>query len=197
MLEKDLSIDFASYCERFVGKQETIGRNDGPNIRVWKHLLGPGVEQAKGIPWCAIFVAGNLMLRNGLDRRGLLAALGWPAKQPAYLESCDWWLAAALSGRIPGIELVDEPARNDVCLMLARRADGSYSRTDARHIYICRGSANTHDDTISTIEGNTVPGFVEGTQSREGVGAYARFRSFEPGRQVAFRLPSSLVEVHP
>ena len=189
-------IDLASYAELFIGKKEDFGRNDGPEIREWKRLLGPGVESAKGIAWCAIYVTAMVMLRNGLNRAQLLDALGWPRKKPAYFESCDWWLSAGLSNSVPGIQVVDEPARNDIGLLHARRADGSYIPTDARHIWIYRGVVNPHDDTVPTIEGNTVPGFVEGSISREGVGVYSRFRSHEAKRQTSLRLLPSLVEVH-
>ena len=191
-------IDLASYAELFIGKKENLGRNDGPEIREWKRLLGPGVEQAKGIAWCAIYVFGTLMQRNGLTDRGeLLDALGWPRKKPAYLESCDWILQAAMSNGVPGLQLVDAPDRNDLGLLMARRANGSYSKTDARHVYICRGPIDQADDLVPTVEGNTMPGLVEGAQSREGQGVYARFRSVEPGRQVFVRLPNPLVEVSP
>ena len=99
-------IDVAS---RYEGKQETFGANDGPNIRIWKQELGPGVAQAVGIPWCGIFVANVFMMRNRLNRKQLCSKLGF-RPSVTYFESCDSWaseiisLNASLLGRsLPGI----------------------------------------------------------------------------------------------
>lgn len=184
---------------KYVGKQETYGRNDGPNIRAWKALLGPGVSGAKGIPWCAIFLAAVLMLRNNMTRRQLVAKLGFrPGK--TFLESCDSWVGEILAydencrlkGRPDDCYVVTDPRPGDIGFIMERDADGGYSATKAHHVFIV--SAAPPGYLLETIEGNTVPGGAEGKLSREGDGVYERYRGTEniDERYLFARFSSSL-----
>lgn len=189
---------------KYVGKQETDGRNDGPQIRAWKALLGPGVAGAKGIPWCAIFVAAVLMLRNGMTRRQLVAKLGFrPGK--TFLESCDSWVSEILAhdencrlkGRPDDCYVVTSPRAGDIGFIMERDASGRYSKTKAHHVFIV--AAAPAGWLLETIEGNTVPGGAEGKLSREGDGVYERYRGVENmGEMYLFaRFPSSLTGAVP
>lgn len=185
----------------YLGNQETFGSNDGPNIRRWKAALGSGVAKAPGIPWCSIFVSNVLMERNGLDRKGLVAALGFRPGS-TFLESCDTWIAevaalahangdsreALLKRGLPFF--VDTPRANDLVLLMKPVIAG-FSKTDAHHIAIARGITD-NQGIIPTIEGNTVPE-GGGAVSREGTSVCERGRNFLPlGRLRFIRLPDSL-----
>lgn len=171
-----------------------MGRNDGPNIRIWKAMLGPGVSGAAGIPWCAVFVAAKLMERNRLNRKQLVAKLGFRPGS-TYLESCDSWLAEAAlrADQISGARLVDAPRAGDLFLLMAHSARTGYSDRDAIHIGFVASTVT--EGRISTIEGNTSPGLVEGASSREGQGAYERSRLVQPGRLKFIRLPVELTGI--
>lgn len=176
-----------------LGPQETLGRNDGPNIRMWKAMLGPGVAGAPGIPWCAVFVSAKLMERNKLNRKQLISKLGFRPGS-TYLESCDSWLAeaSARAGAPGGAVLVDVPRAGDLFLLMAHSRAG-YSSKDAIHIGFVASTVT--EGRISTVEGNTSPGLVEGAASREGQGAYERSRLVEPGRLKFIRLPVELTGI--
>lgn len=183
----------------YLGKQETLGPNDGPNIRIWKALLGPGVANAVNVFWCSVFVFGILMERNGLTRKQLIAKLGFRPGQ-TFPESCDSFLAELRAAHVKtlglpktpeSIRLVSEPRAGDIGFMMAKKADGTYSETDARHIFIVTGPAV--NGLVPTIEGNTIPGMIEGNASRNGDGVYERFRSIVPKERCKFyRIHSSL-----
>lgn len=189
-------------ASRYLGKQETFGRNDGPNIRAWKTLLGPGVAGAIGIPWCAIFVAAMLMLRNGLNRRQLVAKLGF-RPGGTFLESCDSWVGEIIahdascraSGRPDDCYIVQVPQPGDIAFLMERDARGAYSKTKAHHVFIVTEARP--NCALRTIEGNTVPGGAESKLSREGDGVYHRFRGIENigERYIFARFPSSLTGV--
>ena len=192
-----------SRASLYLGKQETLGPNDGPNIRRWKAELGPAISAAVAIPWCGIFVFNMLLERNGLDRRHLVAALGF---RPGsfYPESCNSWLeetqALAQRGMPPApgvpipalspVTLVTEPRPCDLFLLAAPVPGGGYSRTHVHHVGFV--TAPIDSGAFSTIEGNTVPGTVEGPASREGDGVYRRSRTVEPGKLFFLRLPATL-----
>jgi hypothetical protein len=192
----------------YLGKQEILGSNDGPNIRRWKSEMGAGVASAGPIPWCGIFVFNMLMERNGIDRRHLVAALGF---RPGsfYPESCDSWLeeTKALAQRgmppVPGqpipalapVTLVTEPRACDLLLLAVPVLGGGYQPNKVHHIGFCTSSILTDPgagSVLSTIEGNTVPGGVEGPASREGDGVYRRTRTVAPGKLLFLRLPAAL-----
>ena len=189
-------------ASKYAGKQETFGRNDGPNIRAWKTLLGPGVAGAIGIPWCAIFVAAMLMLRNGLNRRQLVAKLGFRPGS-TFLESCDSWVGEIIahdascraSGRPDDCYIVQVPQPGDIAFLMERDARGAYSKTKAHHVFIVTEARP--NCALRTIEGNTVPGCAESKLSREGDGVYHRFRGIENigERYIFARFPSSLTGV--
>lgn len=173
---------FWERAQLYVGKQETFGSNDGPNIRRWKAMLGSGVVAARGIPWCAIFGTAMLMERNGLNRRGLLDALHFRPGS-TYFESCDSWVAEveflSKQPKQSGVEYpcfvdLDDVRPGDIVLLMKRNLDGSWSKTDAHHYAICR--QKPLDLSIPTVEGNTVPGTGSDRASREGDGVYDRFR---------------------
>lgn len=187
----------------YLGKQETFGINDGPNIRRWKAALGPGVASAARIPWCGIFVFNMLLERNGIDRRHLVAALGF---RPGHFfpESCDSWvveimaLAQRGSPPVPGqaiaalapVVFVTDPRPGDLFFMMVQESDGTFSKTDAHHTGICTGFMAAL--IVPTIEGNTVSGSGDGQISREGDGVYRRTRTQSPGKLLFARLPVSL-----
>lgn len=192
----------------YLGKQETLGSNDGPNIRRWKSEMGPGISAAGPIPWCAIFVFNMLMERNGIDRRHLVAALGF---RPGsfYPESCDSWLdeTKALAQRgmppVPGqpipalapVTVVTDPRPGDLLLLAVPAFGGGYMVNKVHHIGFCASTVLTDPGAgsiINTVEGNTVAGNVEGPVSREGDGVYRRTRSLAPGKLLFLRLPVSL-----
>ena len=182
-------MNIIEYGSQFIGHHETDGKNAGPLIDKWKKLLGPGVASAKGISWCAVYVSAMLMERNGLDRKGLIKAISFPPGV-VYLEACDAWLWAAQTGKVPGLKIVTDPRPGDIFLMMAKDKSGKYSTKDAHHIGFV--SAKVDHMTIATLEGNTVPGFVEGATSRNGGGTWARSRSLTTGRMVFLRLSSNL-----
>lgn len=185
----------------YIGKQETLGPNDGPNIRIWKALLGPGVANAVNVFWCSVFVFAMFLERNGLSRKQLVAKLGFRPDK-TFPESCDSLLAECHAVQIKGLGLprTSEDIRivssehvraGDVGFMMKKLPDGTYSKTDARHIYIVTGPPS--GGLVPTIEGNTTPGMIEGEASRNGDGTYERFRSIVPkGRTIFVRFPSSL-----
>lgn len=194
----------------YLGKQETLGSNDGPNIRRWKSEMGAGVASAGPIPWCGIFVFNMLLERNGIDRRHLVAALGF---RPGsfYPESCNSWAdetqALALRGRPPAsggpipalapVVAVDDPRPNDLFLLAVPAFGGGYLANRFHHVGIITSKIYTSVDVegqtmFSTVEGNTVPGGVEGPASREGDGVYRRTRTVAPGKLLFLRLPAAL-----
>lgn len=183
----------------YLGKQETDGPNDGPNIRIWKGRLGPGVANAPNVLWCSVFVFNMLMERNGLNRKQLVAALGF-TPGATYPESCDSFLSQLRAAHVRAlnlprsneqVRLVSDPMPGDIGFMMAKNLDGTYSETDARHVYIVTGKPV--GNVVPTVEGNTVPGTVEGNASRNGDGVYDRWRSIIPKpRNKFYRLPSSL-----
>lgn len=188
---------------RYIGKQETFGRNDGPNIRVWKALLGSGVAQAVGIPWCAVFLSAVLMLRNGLNRRQLVAKLGFRPGQ-TWFESCDSWVGEIIAhdascrtaGRPDDCYIVQVPQPGDIAFLMERDDHGIYSKTKAHHVAIVTEALPNH--ALRTIEGNTVPGGADSVASREGDGVYTRFRGIENMREryLFARFPSTLTGVN-
>ena len=188
MAERPTILDVARL---HLGPQETLGRNDGLNIRVWKTMLGPGVAGAAGIPWCAVFVAAKLMERNKLSRKQLVAKLGFRPGS-TYLESCDSWLAeaGARGDQLGGARLVDAPRPGDLFLLMAHSQRTGYSQRDAIHIGFVASVVT--EGRIATIEGNTSPGLVEGASSRDGQGAYERSRLVDVGRLKFIRLPVEL-----
>lgn len=183
----------------YLGKQESFGPNDGPNIRVWKGRLGPGVAQAANVFWCSVYIFNMLMERNGLNRKQLIAKLGFRPGM-TYPESCDSLLAECVAVQVKGlglprsnedIRIVSDPKAGDIGFMMKKLPDGTYSKTDARHIFIVTGAAS--GGLVPTVEGNTTPGMVEGEASRNGDGVYERFRSIVPkGRCIFVRFPSNL-----
>lgn len=177
-------------ADAYIGKRETDGPNDGPEIRRWKLEMSRYISECAGIPWCGIFVAAMLMERNHLSRTKLIEALGFDPRV-AFLESCDSWLLNSMKAKL----LVDAPVPGDLFLVMAplkRTPSGTiYSNSDALHIGICT-SRLEEGNLVQTIEGNTTPGTVEGKRSHNGDGVYRRTRLFQPGRLKFIRLPARL-----
>lgn len=174
-------------ASRYLGKHETYGKNDGPEIRKWKAMLGAGVVAAPRIPWCGIYLAAMLMIRNDMNRRQLVAALRFRPGS-TFFESTDSWVAEF---RAAGYELfLDDPRPGDLFFRMKRLPDGSFSRSDADHCGIVSGRIQA--GSFRTIEGNTTPGTTEGASSREGDGAYSRSRIYVRGRYLFARLLSKL-----
>lgn len=190
----------------YLGRQEVYGPNDGPNIRRWKQAMGPGLPIAAPLPWCGIFVFNMMLERNKIERRHLVAALGF---RPGsfFPESCTSWHdeVVALQHRaapfVPGqlvpalapTVFVDDPRPGDIFLLAKRLPDGSYSATEFEHMGICTASwGEAVPRSVRTIEGNTVSGDATDHASREGNGTYRRQRFQEPGKLRFIRPPVSL-----
>jgi len=190
----------------YLGRQEVFGPNDGPNIRRWKQAMGPGLPVSAPLPWRGIFPFNMLLERNKIERRYLVAALGFrPGK--FFPESCTSWLEEVLDLQkrgmppvlgeaIPALAptiLVEDPRPNDIFLLAKRLPDGTYSATEMEHMGICTSLwLPTSPRLVGTIEGNTVSGEASDCASREGNGVYRRQRVGASGKLRFIRPPVSL-----
>lgn len=157
----------------YVGKQETLGPNDGPLLRTMRSsLLYPG---APACSWCALFVTWCLTrahmpeTHSAKERRAALReAIGFT--KPFYLESChDWYTQGKALG------LVDKkPQAGDLFLLLNK---------DKRAHHIGFVTEALPESEFRTIEGNTNTG-----GSDNGDGVYERTRNVADA--VFFHLPA-------
>ncbi len=163
-------------ARRFLGKLETDGPNDGPEIRAM--LAEFGIH--KPASWCAIDVAHSLCEAYGLQgRAGLRAALGFAS--PFYVDSTRDWLAQARR-----LDMVtDTPRAGDLAVFL----DG---KREACHIGFVEAPPRIlgAQAVFTTIEGNTSSG--EAGSQTNGDGRYRRARKWEPWRFAFIALPDAL-----
>lgn len=171
-------------AKSYQGNQETAGANRGPLVDKWKGMVSKGLTAAP-IPWCGCFVFAMLCETNGMDRKKLAAALGYDFKT-WFPEGTDSWLQQARATKT----LTLEPSVGDLFLLM-RPLKKVYSTTDAYHIGIVAGPV-TKGSPFMTIEGNTVPGTVEGALSREGTSVAVRTRNAKPGAVVFIKIPEAL-----
>lgn len=156
-------------ARKYLGKQELIGPNEGAVISAMKQFLG---VEAKGVSWCAIFVAWILCRAHGLTEKALRFMLGFAS--PWYSESTRDWYAQAVKAAM----LTDDPEPGDVFILL-----------DGHGVPHHTGFVTTKldaDGRFGTIEGNT-----NDDGSNNGDGVYIRKRNARSG--VAFiRIPQEL-----
>jgi hypothetical protein len=141
-------------ARKYLGKQELIGPNEGAVISAMKQFLG---VDAKGVSWCAIFVAWILCRAHGLTEKALRVMLGF--QSPWYSESTvDWFAQAKRAGMV-----VVAPEPGDVFILLDKNGTPHHT-----------GFVTTAPDRLGmfgTIEGNT-----NDDGSNNGDGVYLRTR---------------------
>lgn len=172
------------HAMQYVGIQETTGPNRGPLVDKWKGMVSKGLATTP-IPWCGCFVFAMLCEVNNMDRKSLTAALGYAAKG-WFPEGTDSWLQQATAAKT----ITQEPSVGDLFLLMRPLKKG-YSKNDAYHIGIVAGPV-TKGQPFATVEGNTVPGKVEGAASREGNAVAARTRRALSGAVVFIKIPEAL-----
>lgn len=157
----------------YLGKQETLGPNDGPLLRTIREaLLYAG---APACSWCALFTSWCIIrahipeAHSAKERRAALRkAIGFT--KPFYLESCQDWYTQGKS-----LGLVDKkPATGDVFLLLDKTGHAHHTGFVTEVL---------PEGEVRTIEGNTNTG-----GSDNGDGVYERTRNVA-GRMVFFHLP--------
>jgi hypothetical protein len=160
----------------YLGKQETLGPNDGPLLRTMREsLLYAG---SPACSWCALFVSWCLTrayvpeTRSAKElRASLREAIGF--SKPFYLESChDWYTQGKALG------LVDKkPQAGDLFLLLSK---------DKRAHHIGFVTEVLPEGEFGTIEGNANTG-----GSNNGDGVYERTRNVADA--VFFHLPAEFL----
>jgi hypothetical protein len=175
------------YAKQFLGLQETAGANRGPLVDKWKAM----VSKALGLlptPWCSCFVFAMLCEFNKLTKKDLAAKLGFDA-DTWFPESTHSWLDQAVkAGRI-----TYSPTRGDVFLLLKPDGHGGFIPGQPHHAGLLDfPGCPAVGDSMDTVEGNTVPGHLDGALAREGNGAYARFRKVQRGEFVFISIPDDL-----
>lgn len=163
-------------ARKHLGKQETLGPNDGPLLRIIRDgLLYPG---APACSWCALYVSWCLTqaympeAKTAKDRRTVLRkALGFSS--PFYLESCqDWYIQGGLLKAI-----FPTPQAGDIFLLLNKKGRAHHTGFVSEVL---------PEGEFRTVEGNTNTG-----GSDNGDGVYERARRVAD-RAVFFRPPESL-----
>lgn len=182
-------MNIIEFAKQFVGLQETTGSNRGPLVDKWKGAVAKGLATS-AIPWCGCFVFAMLAEFNNLDRKELAKRMGYNGKD-WWPESTDSWLAQARGNAT----ITDAPTPGDL-FVLMRPGKTSFSKTDAYHIGFVAGPV-VKGAVFQTIEGNTVPGTVEGKASREGNSVALRSRVAKEGSVVFFTVPQSLKGAFP
>lgn len=160
----------------YLGKQETLGPNDGPLLRTMREsLLYAG---SPACSWCALFVSWCLTrayvpeTRSAKElRASLREVIGF--SKPFYLESChDWYTQGKALG------LVDKkPQAGDLFLLLNK---------DKRAHHIGFVTEVLPEGEFGTIEGNANTG-----GSNNGDGVYERTRNVADA--VFFHLPAEFL----
>ena len=149
-------------ARKYLGKQETMGPNDGPLLRTIRDsILYSG---APACSWCALFVSWCIAraylpeAHSAKERRAALRdTIGFT--KPFYLESCQDWYTQGKA-----LKCVDaKPAAGDLFLLLDK------SRK-AHHIGFV--TEVLPEGEFRTVEGNTNEG-----GSDNGDGVYERVRN--------------------
>ena len=182
-------MNIIEFAKSFLGVQETTGPNRGPLVDKWKGTVAK-LLSASPIPWCGCFVFAMLAEFNNLDRKELAKRMGYNGKD-WWPESTDSWLAQARGNAT----ITDAPTPGDL-FVLMRPGKTSFSKTDAYHIGFVAGPV-VKGAVFQTLEGNTVPGTVEGKASREGNSVALRSRVAKEGSVVFFTVPQSLKGTFP
>lgn len=179
-----MSSNVIDFAKQFIGRQETAGPNRGPLVDRWKGAVASALSQM-AIPWCGCFVFAMLAEFNSIDRKELTRRMGYRSKT-WWPESTDSWLAEARANAT----ITTESTVGDL-FVLMKPVKGGYSKDDAYHIGFVAGKV-TPGKPFNTIEGNTVPGTVEGALSREGNSVALRSRVAKPDAVVFMTVPMSL-----
>lgn len=180
-------MNIVDVARKYVGKQETMGSNRGALVDQWKKAVSAGLE-SQPIPWCGCFVFAMLTETSGLDKKGLAKALGFDTAT-WYPESTRSWLEQARAAE----RITSTPVEGDLFLMLKRGPDGAYLKDFSHHVgFLAQDGCPAVGEKMQTIEGNTVPGHVEGFASREGDGVYERSRTVQRGEFVFVSIPEEL-----
>jgi hypothetical protein len=175
------------YAKKFIGRQETAGPNRGPLVDKWKAAISTFLAP-KPIPWCACFGYAMLAEVSGLTKKAIAKELGFVA-DTWYPESTHSWLdQAVLAGRT-----TSRPVRGDFFLLLKPNGQGGFVAGQPHHLGILdQDGCPAVGSQMLTVEGNTIPGHLDGTLSREGDGVYARTRTVQRGEFVFISIPGSL-----
>lgn len=182
-------MNIIEFAKQFIGLQETTGSNRGPLVDKWKGAVAKGLSTS-AIPWCGCFVFAMLAEFNSLERKDLAKKLGYILKD-WWPESTDSWLEQARKNAT----ITDAPTPGDL-FVLMRPGKTAFSKTDAYHIGFVAGPVKK-GAAFATLEGNTVPGTVEGAASREGNSVALRSRVAKEGAVVFFTVPQSLKGTFP
>jgi hypothetical protein len=175
------------YAKQFIGRQETAGANRGTLVDKWKDEVSKGLA-SQPIPWCACFGFAMLSEISGLGKSAIAEKLGFAA-EAWYPEGTHSWLdQAKRAGRI-----TNNPVRGDFFLLLKPDGQGGFVAGQPHHLGILdQDGCPAIGSPMATVEGNTVPGHLDGTLSREGDGVYARTRTVRRGEFVFISIPEAL-----
>lgn len=180
-------MDIIDYAKQFVGLQETEGSNRGALVDKWKGEVS-AVLKDQPIPWCACFCFAMLSEVSGLDRKGLAKALGFDPGEWYPESATSWLLQAQKAGRI-----TNTPKRGDVFVLMSPSPAGGYRSNHAHHAgLLAQDGCAAVGSPVDTVEGNTVPGHLDGIASREGNGTYCRDRVVTRGGIVFISIPEEL-----
>ena len=180
-------MDIVDHANQYTGRQETNGSNRGQLVDKWKGVVSKSLAD-KAIPWCACFGFAMLVEITGLTKKALATQLGFEADE-WYPESTLSWLQQATAAGC----ITHDPKRGDFFLLLKPDGRGGFLAGQPHHLGIlAQDGCPAVGSSMDTVEGNTVPGHIEGFASREGDGVYARTRTVRRGELVFISIPESL-----